>query len=810
MFKKFKDKLQPGSSGGHSPSSNISERSTGWGTLLSTTQTTLSIAKESVAGLPVPGLEAAIGGLLKILTVYQVMRDALFTEAEANLLNRFQGMKANEEALKAFNAAIVRLNDNVTLPLKEAIARQPDFVDEDLQKRLGLLVNPKSRLDSDLADLTKRADTTLSRQKPARFFTAQDDQWVIQELNRDLDRIVMAFTSRGSIGAEIKAREASRYAQTLIINRLPRAQARYDSASRVGANPCFQGTRSSILQEISSWIEDPRAPLIFWLSGMAGIGKSTIAHTIAEQEDKKHQLGASFFFSRDEADRRNPHLVYPTIAFQLAGFDTSLREPITQALEQNTDIGHAMIQKQFEQLISGPLEKFKGTAKTILFVLDALDECSPSTEAREILARWALGLPNISNQVGVILKVLITSRPELHIHDEFNHSPLRLISQTFVLHDIKKSVVKTDIELFLAGRLADLATLHGVAQPWPTITETNALASSSDNLFIFASTAVNFIGGAKSGRSLQHRLDHLLGSDSNVKTSAFAQLDALYLHVLETAKKDLEETLLNAKETFHSVLETIVLLLDPLSPISLGGLLSLHPDDVITSIQDLRSVLVIPANSDSAEPIRVFHPSFYDFITTPGRESGPFFITTTDGHARLAKLCLENMLELLRKDPCSIGNPWALNSDVADLQTRLDGAAPNHLRYSCKFFCSHISQCGPGDKSLEQLLDSFCELKILMWLEMMSLLGDIDGAINSIELLRTWCYKNSIVKRITADLVHDTSRVLLQYQSPLSLSAGHLYTTVPSFAPVCSLTKQYASQLQVPCTKKVPGLSILS
>ncbi|KAG8964519.1 hypothetical protein FRC00_001932 [Tulasnella sp. 408] len=445
-------------------------------------------------------------------------------------------MKANEESIKAFNAAIVRLNDNVTLPLKGAISKQPEFIDDGLQKRLGVLAN-------DLAGLTERADTMLSREKPKKFFSFQDDLGAIQELNRDLDRIVMAFTGRGSIGAEMEARAAKRLAQTLVIDKLPRAQARHDSASR--------GTRESILQEISAWIDDPGAPPIFWLSGMAGIGKSTIAHTIAEQEDQKHQLGASFFFSRDEADRRNPHLVYSTIAFQLAGFDNSLRGPIIQALEQDADIGHAVMQKQFEQLILGPLGKFEGTSKTILFVLDALDECSPSSGAIEILSRWALGLPKISSQVGIMVKVLITSRPELHIHDQFNYSSLGSISQSFVLHDIEKSLVKADIQLFLTGRLADLATLHGVAQPWPTVAEISALASSSDNLFIFASTTVNFIRGAKSGRLLQHRLEQLLKPDPSMRTSAFAQLDALYFHVLETAESDLEETLLNAKEIFR-------------------------------------------------------------------------------------------------------------------------------------------------------------------------------------------------------------------------------------------------------------------
>ncbi|KIO19223.1 hypothetical protein M407DRAFT_31150 [Tulasnella calospora MUT 4182] len=397
-----------------------------------------------------------------------------------------------------------------------------------------------------------------------------------------------------------------------------------------------------------------------------------------------------------------------------------------------------------------------------------------------------------------MLKVLITSRPELHIHDQFNYSSLRLSSQSFVLHDIEKSVVNADIQLFLMGRLADLAVLHRVAQPWPTVAEINSLASSSDNLFIFASTTVNFIGGARNGRSLQHRLDQSLRPDLSQRTSTFAQLDALYLRVLETAENDLEETVPNSTETFRLVLETIVLLLDPLPPASLAGLLSLHPDDALTSIQDLRSVLVIPINPDSAEPIRFFHPSFYDFITTPGRGSERFFIQTTDGHARLANLCLQTLHTLLRKDPCSIEDPWSLNSDVADLQARLDGAAPDQLRYSCRFFCWHISLCEPGDGSLEQLLDSFCESNLLMWLEMMSLLGDIDGAINSIQLLKTWCQKNSTVKKLTADLIHDAYRVLLQFQSPLRLCSGHVYTTILSFSPVCGLTEHYASQLHVP------------
>ncbi|KAG8971432.1 hypothetical protein FRC05_011111 [Tulasnella sp. 425] len=775
-----------GSPGRRSPSPNAGNaggRSTRWETLLNATQTTLAIAKESVAGLPVPGLEAAIGGLLKVLIIYQ-------------------GMKSNEEAIKAFNEAVVRLNDNVAAPLKAAIASQPDFVDDDLQKRLELLVK-------DLTHLTKRADTMSSRERHTRFFSSQDDLGIIQGLNRELDRIVMAFISRGSISAEMEARAAKMEArvakelaqtlvsaeQTRLIEKLPRAQARHDSASRFGANPCFQGTRSGILEEISAWIDDPSTRPIFWLSGMAGIGKSTIAHTIAEQEEKKHRLAASFFFSRGEADRRNPHLVYPTIAFQLTRFDSSLREPIAQALEQDADIGLAMMQKQFENLIAGPLAKLKVSAKTILFVLDALDECSSADGAREILTRWALELPRISTQVGVALKVLITSRPELHIYNEFNGPSLRLISQSCVLHDIEKSIVQTDIGLFLTQHLAGLATRYDVRRPWPTVAEVNALVSRSDNLFIFASTTVNFIGGVKSGRSLQHRLDRLLKPDPNDTTSAFAQLDALYQQVLEDAENDLEETIPNSKETFRRVLETIVLLLDPLPSTSLAALLSLQHDDVLTTVQDLRSILVTPAPSESSEPIRFFHPSFYDFITTPGRQSGRFLITSSEGHARLAKLCLETMQSLLQKDPCSLGSPWVLHSDVADLQVRLDGAAPTHLRYSCRFFGSHISLSPRGDEALGHLLDVFCESKLLMWLEMMSLSGDIDGAIHSIQLLKSWCHVSNTTPEATK-----SDRSLLFIRTIPAFKSSQLIWSVMRTASYCNFNHPFAYPPDI-CTR---------
>ncbi|KAF9645043.1 hypothetical protein BDM02DRAFT_3078734, partial [Thelephora ganbajun] len=81
---------------------------------------------------------------------------------------------------------------------------------------------------------------------------------------------------------------------------------------------CLRGTRETVLGKIESWVRDFEKPPVFWLNGFAGTGKSTIAKTVSEQVFADGKLGASFFCSRDFEDRSNLHLIFPTLAFQLA------------------------------------------------------------------------------------------------------------------------------------------------------------------------------------------------------------------------------------------------------------------------------------------------------------------------------------------------------------------------------------------------------------------------------------------------------------------------------------------------------------
>jgi len=108
---------------------------------------------------------------------------------------------------------------------------------------------------------------------------------------------------------------------------LPRANsAAYDSGRKDAPSSCLEGTRVSILAEITSWFEitESETPPVFWLVGLAEIGKSTIAKTAAGQAEENGMLGVSFFF-RSDAPLRDLNLVFPMLAFQLAQLDNEFK-----------------------------------------------------------------------------------------------------------------------------------------------------------------------------------------------------------------------------------------------------------------------------------------------------------------------------------------------------------------------------------------------------------------------------------------------------------------------------------------------------
>jgi pantothenate kinase-related protein Tda10 len=64
---------------------------------------------------------------------------------------------------------------------------------------------------------------------------------------------------------------------------LPCAEfAEYDAASPAPRNGCTEDTRMAILDKLQTWATDNTTSKVYWLNGMAGTGKTTIAYSFGE------------------------------------------------------------------------------------------------------------------------------------------------------------------------------------------------------------------------------------------------------------------------------------------------------------------------------------------------------------------------------------------------------------------------------------------------------------------------------------------------------------------------------------------------
>ena len=167
------------------------------------------------------------------------------------------------------------------------------------------------------------------------------------------------------------------------IERLPHAKnASYDTRQAPDNNEpqgCMAGTREQILDELEQWAIDDTAPKVCWLNGMAGTGKTSIAHTLSNRLDEKHILGASFFCSRSASQEvRDASPIIPTIATKLSHASPPLRFAMVQIIEKEPDVGSMHTRsKQFRLLLVEPMKRALGpSVKTYkIVVIDALDEC---------------------------------------------------------------------------------------------------------------------------------------------------------------------------------------------------------------------------------------------------------------------------------------------------------------------------------------------------------------------------------------------------------------------------------------------------
>lgn len=268
--------------------------------------------------------------------------------------------------------------------------------------------------------------------------------------------------------------------------------ASFDSHSEEHNAKCLVGTRIELRDHIIKWAENRSDKPLFWLNGLAGTGKSTIARTIAQSFPDKGQLGASFFFRKGKGDRGNASKFFTTIAMDLALHVPGMNSGLRKAIDADPTIFEKALKNQSNELIYQPLSEAESAPsqnREFVVVVDALDKYEREEDIRAILQLLA----QARNTSVVSLRIFVTSRRELPLRLGFKQRSDGTY-QDFVLHEVAKGIIKHDIAVFLRHELREIKSQRSLPSHWPTEVEIQTLVQVVVPLFIFAATACRYVG----------------------------------------------------------------------------------------------------------------------------------------------------------------------------------------------------------------------------------------------------------------------------------------------------------------------------
>ena len=492
----------------------------------------------------------------------------------------------------------------------------------------------------------------------------------------------------------------------------------------------MKGTRRDVLVQLETWLKDEQDRRVFWLNGLAGTGKSTIAQSFAEMSFADGKLGASFFCSRDFDNRSNLRSIFPTLAFQLAYHYPHFRKGLLPVLAANPDVGQESLTSQLEKLLVGPFQVAKAPT---LIIIDALDECQdkePASALLSVLSRYVDRIP--------LVKFFITGRPEPLIRSGFRLELLRPHTDVLRLCDVEPHLVDSDIKLFLKAQLSDIVRTQSncsLTEDWPSSQDIDAVCKKAAGFFIYASTVVKFV--ASQHHSPSERLTLIVSLPQDTSHEGKSGIDLLYTQVLKQALHNVDQ---DFYAQFKSVVAAVLLILHPLSVNALSDLLgNCGTSKVYRALRSLHSLLLIPDNVN--DPVRIFHKSFPDFLMDPNRcVDHQFLVDPSNYHRDILFMCLDVMRGGLKRNICQLDDHVPL-SEVKDLPSHRAAHIGDALGYACQYWTTHLASTSSGNLDVEEVqkvIDIFFTTQFLFWVEVLSLTGNLEVAVYALNDIQQW------------------------------------------------------------------------
>ncbi|KAJ6534427.1 hypothetical protein DFH09DRAFT_1092028 [Mycena vulgaris] len=416
----------------------------------------LRLAKTGATGIGIPGVEPMISGVLELATMLSTM-------------------KANRDGLSTLETS-----------LKQLIAINASGAGGDLKQRL-------TTLTSELKIIVLECKSLTEKSRLKQFFKSKDYKDRIQNIKTSIASHIYEFTFYGNISIEKSVETMASNVRVIdekmnnllvkeVLAKLKCVPARYNAANT--PDKCMDGTRVDIIKDIvMRLIAAPNSSeRVVMLSGPAGSGKSTIAKSVASiLAEEKGILAASFFFSRDHAERNEIQYLASTLAMQLAEYNAVFKASLVDLLEADrTGILDAEPRLQFHKMVVQILERLPPIASPWVICLDALDECGQ--DHGQNFLRW---LSDSIARIPAHIRFFLTGRPDVPPYLKLD--TLRSLMHGIVLNEIDIQIVSRDIRLYVERSLdgANWTTRHS----WKIQNhDVEEITTRANGLFVFAAT----------------------------------------------------------------------------------------------------------------------------------------------------------------------------------------------------------------------------------------------------------------------------------------------------------------------------------
>ncbi|KIK57264.1 hypothetical protein GYMLUDRAFT_46523 [Collybiopsis luxurians FD-317 M1] len=658
--------------------------------------------------------------------------------------------------------------------------------------------------DGAISDVRVEVESLQSSSRLSQFVNNSDNETrvtdFIQAVKDAIDRIMLASlvdVSRGMQDVSRGVQDISHGVQEIalaqsLLSLNPVHSARYNCVDR---DQCLNGTRVTVLDDVQKWF-DVGEEQIYWLNGAAGMGKTTIALSVAHRlATNDRLLMASFFCSRESVDRKNSALIFPTLACQLASWDCEYQNALVDVLARFPYIGSALPHEQVQRLIVDPLKKLP--LKTFALVIDALDECDGERATEKILLAL---LQHVASAPS--LKVFVSCRPAAYVETLLSFGEHR---RMFKLHQVPASIVDSDLRLFYHQRLEEIRVAKKIeTEGWPPEALIQRLVEHAAGLFIFAVTVCKYID---SRGDVKRRLEYIANLPMSEHKEALS-VDMLYTEVLSAALEKIPDE--RDRRDFARVLVTVMLAQESLTVDDLGKLLSIESSVIYDLLRDIHSILFVPDEHGTSigQRVHTFHASFPDYMTAHDRvgvQVPTVYIDPAEHHSEIALCCLRYMnKELKRIIPF---NDRFLGNDLEQFVSAHWAAS---LRYAALHWADHLSSAACASSLIPEILEElqlFTSAKLLFWLEYISLLGFTDSALGIIMKGRDWLQMDCPSSYLsTLELLQDAYHAVNELFSLFNGHAAHIYISFLLFLPQgTSLYRQYSHYL--PPNWKITGRS---